>query len=185
MKNLTEKTISSKLIYEGGMVTLQVDQVELPNGKTSTRDIVKHQGSVGIAAFTDDNRILMVRQFRKALDRVILEIPAGKLEKGEDPKVCAARELEEETGYKAEKIDLISSFYTSPGYTNELKYLYKATNLIEGELNLDEDEFVELEKLTYEECLQAMKSGDICDVKTIFAIHLWEREREINEAHLC
>ena len=176
MKNLNEKTISSKVIYEGGMVTLQVDQVELPNGKTSTRDIVKHQGSVGVIAFTDDDRILMVRQFRKPLDKIILEIPAGKLEKGEDPEVCASRELEEETGYKAGKIEHLMSFYTSPGYTNELKHLYKATELRVGQVNPDEDEFVELEKLTYGECLEAVEAGEICDVKTMFAIHLWEKE---------
>lgn len=176
MKNLTEKTISSKMIYEGGMVSLKVDKVELPNGKVSTRDIVMHQGSVGVIAFTDDNRILMVRQFRKPLDKVILEIPAGRLEKGEEPQVCASRELEEETGYRAENIEHLISFYTSPGYTNELKHLYKATGLSLGQVNLDEDEFVALEKLTYEECLKGIETGDICDVKTMFAIHLWEKE---------
>ena len=173
MKKLNEKTLSSKTVYKGGMISLQVDTVELPNGNIATRDIVNHQGSVGAIAFTEDDRILMVRQFRKPLDKVILEIPAGKLEKGEDPTECALRELEEETGYKAGKVEHVSSFYTSPGYTNELKHLYKATDLMMGTLNPDEDEFVELEKLTYDDCLKAMELGDICDVKTIFAIQLW------------
>lgn len=131
MRNLNEKTISSKVVHEGGMIRVQVDKVELPNGGISTRDIVKHLGSVGVIAFTEDNRIIMVRQFRKPLEKVILEIPAGKLEKGEDPIVCASRELEEETGYRAGKMEHLLSFYASPGYTNELKHLYKATELFQ------------------------------------------------------
>lgn len=178
MKNLEEKTISTEKIFTGKIISLQVDQVQLPNGNTSAREIVKHPGAVAILAVTPEERLLLVRQFRKPLERTIYEIPAGKREKGEDPKVCAERELEEETGYKANEWKHLVSFYTSPGFADEYLHVYQASGLTRGQVNLDQDEFVELVEWTLEECLQAIQTGEICDAKTVTAIYMWQNQRD-------
>src|SRR5437762_14046140 len=116
LSRLEEKTIQTKEIYSGKVVSLQLQEVELPNGKMAKREIIKHPGAVAIIAITDENKIVMVEQFRKALEKIIVEIPAGKLEKGEEPADCARRELEEETGYECRNLELLVSFYTSPGF---------------------------------------------------------------------
>ncbi|TCS93491.1 NUDIX hydrolase [Hazenella coriacea] len=176
MKKFEEKTISSQTIFEGKVVHLQVDQVELPNGSTSFREIIKHSGAVAVFAITDENRLVLVRQFRKPLEKTILEIPAGKLEKGEDPADCAKRELEEETGYVAGQLEPMVSFYTSPGFANEYLYLFQAKELQKGQVHLDEDEFVELVELTLEECQAEIAKGTICDAKTVAAIYFWQNQ---------
>jgi ADP-ribose pyrophosphatase len=119
MSRLEEKTIHTEKIFSGKIVTLEVQEVELPNGKTSKREIIKHPGAVAVLAVTNENKLVMVEQYRKPLERAIVEIPAGKLEKGEEPAVCARRELEEETGYECESLELLVSFYTSPGFADE------------------------------------------------------------------
>ncbi|WP_042355196.1 NUDIX domain-containing protein [Bacillus rubiinfantis] len=172
MNNLTEKTLHSEEIYSGKIITVELQDVELPNGKVSKREIVKHPGAVAIIALTDDNKMIMVEQYRKALDKVIVEIPAGKLEKGEEPASCAHRELEEETGYVCESLELLTAFYTSPGFADEIIYLYVAKGLTKKEnaAAMDEDEFVNLEELTLEEALQYVKEQKIFDAKTMYAI---------------
>lgn len=172
MSSLEEKTLSTEQIFTGKVISLQVDEVELPNGKTSKREIIKHPGAVAIIALTDDKKVVMVEQYRKALERTLVEIPAGKLEKGERPEVCAIRELEEETGYECEKIDWLTSFYTSPGFADELVHLYVATGLNKkvNAAELDEDEFVNLIEVTLEEALDLMKNQKIYDAKTAYAI---------------
>jgi ADP-ribose pyrophosphatase len=179
MRDLTEKTISTQTIYEGRMIRLQLDQVLLPDGSTSQREIVKHPGAVAILAVTDEQKLVLVRQFRKPIEKTILEIPAGKLEKGEEPHLCARRELEEETGYKAKEIRHLYSFYTSPGFADECMHLYVAKGLEKGQNRLDQDEFVELVELSKEECLARIQSGEICDAKTILAILYWQNQ-EVN-----
>lgn len=174
MKNFEEKTLSSKQIYQGKVVNLQVDEVKLPNGNTSSREIVKHPGAVAVIVVTDENKLLLVRQFRKALEKTIYEIPAGKLEIGEDPASSAKRELEEETGYIAEKLEKITGFYTSPGFADEYIHLFRASPIKLGEVSLDEDEFVEKVELSLDECLAKIESGEICDAKTIYAITYWQ-----------
>lgn len=176
---MNEKTISSQTIYEGKIVTLKVDQVELPNGKTASREIVTHPGAVAVMAITDDNRMVVVRQFRKPLERTIVEIPAGKLEPGEKPDVCAHRELEEETGYTAQEMKHVASFYTSPGFADELIHLYRTDSLTAGEAKPDEDEFVELMHITVEEAQQLIASGEIRDAKTIMAVYVWQLEQRV------
>ena len=163
LPRLEEKTINSQEIFSGKVVSLHLQEVELPNGKRSMREIIKHPGAVAILALTNNRRILMVEQFRKALERTIVEIPAGKLEKGEDPASCARRELEEETGYACEKLELLTSFYTSPGFADEIVHVYLATGLSKKEnaASLDEDEFVNLEELSLDEALQYIKSKKI------------------------
>ncbi|TDL93016.1 NUDIX hydrolase [Vibrio vulnificus] len=172
MKKFEEKTLSSEKIFTGKVISLQVDDVELPDGKTGKREIIKHPGAVAIIALTAENKIIMVEQYRKALERSLVEIPAGKLEKGEEPVLSAKRELEEETGYECEKMEHIISFYTSPGFADELVHLYVAHNLKKKEnaAPLDEDEFVEMLELTLEEAQTYMDEGKIQDAKTAYAV---------------
>jgi ADP-ribose pyrophosphatase len=174
MSRLEEKTIKSQTIYEGNIIRLQLDQVTLPDGRTSQREIVKHPGAVAVVAITDENKLVLVRQFRKPLEKTILEIPAGKLEPGEDPRVCAFRELEEETGYRAEEMTPLVSFYTSPGFADEIIHLYVASGLHRGEARPDQDEFVELVELTLPEAWQRIADGEICDAKTVAAVYHWQ-----------
>ncbi|MEW9669653.1 NUDIX domain-containing protein [Ammoniphilus sp. 3BR4] len=174
MSKFHEKTIKSDLIFEGKVITLQVDEVELPNGNLSKREIVKHPGAVAVIAVTPENRIIMVRQFRKPLEKTILEIPAGKLEKGEEPLACAKRELIEETGYRASEMKFVSSFYTSPGFADEIIHIYEAQGIQAGVAQPDQDEFVDLVEVTLEEAFQYIQSGDIIDAKTVFAVYYWE-----------
>ncbi|BCU81669.1 ADP-ribose pyrophosphatase [Polycladomyces abyssicola] len=174
MSRLEEKTIKSQTIYEGNIIRLQLDQVTLPDGRTSQREIVKHPGAVAVVAITDEKKLVLVRQFRKPLEKTILEIPAGKLEPGEDPRVCAFRELKEETGYRAEEMTPLVSFYTSPGFADEIIHLYVASGLHRGEARPDQDEFVELVELTLPEAWQRIADGEICDAKTVAAVYHWQ-----------
>ncbi len=174
MISLEEKTMKSETIFEGRVIRLQIDQVKLPNGETSTREIVKHPGAVSVMALTEENKLVLVRQFRKPLEKAILEIPAGKLEPGEEPKECAFRELEEETGYRAAEMEHLFSFYTSPGFADEYLHLYQAKGLSSGKRKLDQDEFVELVELTLDECMKRVASGEICDAKTVAAVLIWQ-----------
>lgn len=172
MSSLEEKTLKTELIFSGRIIQVQVDEVELPNGKTSTRELVKHPGAVAVIAITDDNKLVMVEQYRKPLEKVIVEIPAGKLEKGEEPALCARRELEEETGYDCESLELVSSFYTSPGFADEIIHVYVAKGLTKKEnaAGLDEDEFVNVLEITLDEALEYIKEQRIFDAKTIFGV---------------
>ena len=165
--DLYEKTISEKVIHKANFMTYINVDVELPNGKIGNRDIVRHPGASAIIPFIDEDKIILVNQFRKALDRNLLEIPAGKLDKGEDPKLCAIRELVEETGYKAEEVTYLGTIATAPGFCDELIYLYKATGLSKGEKSLDDDEFTEVKVFTLEEIKEMIKNGEIIDTKTI------------------
>ena len=171
---LFEKTISSQSIYDGRIIKVKVDDVLLPNGKTAKREIVNHQGAVAVLALTNDGKLIAVRQFRKPLEKTIVEIPAGKLERGEDPLDCAKRELEEETGYQAAKYEHISSFYPSPGFAAVLLHLCLATDVTEGEVNPDEDEFVEVLHLTLDEAKELHAKEEIRDAKTVLSLFVWE-----------
>ncbi|RID89303.1 NUDIX hydrolase [Peribacillus asahii] len=172
LKKFEEKTLSSQKIFTGKVISLQVDDVELPNGKTSKREIIKHPGAVAVIAITDDGRIVMVEQYRKAMERSLVEIPAGKLEPGEEPLKTAERELEEETGYVCERMEHVISFYTSPGFADELVHVYVAHQLSKKEdaASLDEDEFVEVIELTLEEAQQYIAEEKIYDAKTAYAV---------------
>jgi ADP-ribose pyrophosphatase len=176
MNRLEEKTIKSEKIFSGRIISLQVDEVELPNGKTSKREIIKHPGAVAILPITDDGKIVMVEQYRKALERTLVEIPAGKLEKGEDPEDSARRELEEETGYVCANLDWLISFYTSPGFADEIVHVYIATGLSKKEnaAALDEDEFVNIVELSLTEAKQYIEAKKIYDAKTAYAVQYLE-----------
>lgn len=174
MKKFEEKTIASERIFTGRVISLKVDDVTLPNGEVGKREIVNHPGAVAVIAVTADNKLLVVEQYRKALERSIIEIPAGKLEPGEEPVVTARRELEEETGYSCGELTYIQTFATSPGFADEVIHLYLARDLtlLKNAAPLDEDEFVELMAITIEEAEQMMADGRIFDAKTAFAV-LW------------
>lgn len=167
---LFERTISEEYKFKGRVINLKVQQVELPNGEIAVREVVEHPGAVAIVAYLDSNTILMVEQFRKAIDRVILEIPAGKIEKGEDVKLCGIRELEEETGYKAKNLEYLGEIVTAPGFTDEYIYLYKATELSKGEVNRDDDEFINVKSYNIDSIKDMIKNGEIIDGKTIAAL---------------
>lgn len=183
MSRLEEKTIKTEKIFTGKVISLQVEDVELPNGKTSKREIIKHPGAVAVLALTDDNKIVMVEQYRKALDKIIAEIPAGKLEPGEDPRVCAGRELEEETGYGCKEIEWLISFYTSPGFADELVHLYIAKGLKKKEdaASPDEDEFVSLKEVTLDEALALLEEQKIHDAKTAYAIQYLQLQEALKK----
>lgn len=178
-----EKTIKSEQIFSGKIISLQVDDVELPNGKQSKRELIKHPGAVAVIAITDDGKIVMVEQYRKALERDVVEIPAGKLEKGEEPSLCAKRELEEETGYVCKSLDWLISFYTSPGFADELVHLYVARGLEKKEdaAPPDEDEFVTLVELTLEEALEYIEERKIYDAKTAYAVQYLQLQEALKK----
>ncbi|QED48512.1 NUDIX hydrolase [Cytobacillus dafuensis] len=183
MSRLEEKTINIEKIFTGKVISLQLEDVELPNGNTSKREIIKHPGAVAVLALTDDEKIVMVEQYRKALEKTIVEIPAGKLEPGEDPLECAKRELEEETGYDCKEMDWLISFYTSPGFADEIVHLYIAKGLVQKEnaASLDEDEFVNLIELTLEEAEQFLKEKKIYDAKTAYAVQYLQLQKALRK----
>ncbi|WP_079910767.1 NUDIX domain-containing protein [Paenibacillus sp. 32352] len=172
-KKFEEVTVSTEPIFQGKVISLQVDTVRLPNGELAKREIVKHPGAVAVLALKDD-RMLVVEQYRKPLEKSQVEIPAGKLDPGEEPLEAARRELEEETGYKAGTIRHICSFYTSPGFADEILHLYVAENLTRGEVHLDEDEFLECDSITLEQAKQYIHDRRISDAKTITAVYAWQ-----------
>ena len=182
MKKFEEKTVRSEKVFDGKVISLQVDEVELPNGKMGKREIVKHPGAVAIIALTDDGKMVVVEQYRKALEQSIIEIPAGKLEAGEAPEVTARRELEEETGYGCNKLTFLQAFYTSPGFADEIIHVFLARDLfvIENRAALDEDEFVELQEITLAEAKEMISSQKILDAKTAFAVQ-WMELHEIKK----
>lgn len=165
----TEQTLNSQLIYEGKVVKVFKDSVELSTGKKSFREFVKHSGGVVILAVKGD-KILLVKQFRYPLKEVMFELPAGKLEIGEDPFEAAKRELEEETGYCANKWTPLGYVYTSPGYSDEKLYLYKAEDLEFTHCHPDEGEIIEAFEYKYEDVLKMVDNGEINDAKTLCAL---------------
>ncbi|MFD2168889.1 NUDIX domain-containing protein [Tumebacillus lipolyticus] len=178
-EHLIEKTVSSKTIYEGKIIDLTLHTVQLPNGKEAQREVVLHPGAVTVLALTEKDTILLVKQFRKATERVLVETPAGKLERGENPLESAKRELEEETGYVASEWKHLASFYTSPGFADELMHAYVATGLTLKQQNLDEDEFIDVFEVTADQALQMIVDGEIYDAKTLTCVYWWLRERAL------
>lgn len=170
---LKETTVSTESIFQGRVISLQLDTVKLPDGTTATREIVKHPGAVAVLA-VHEGRLILVDQYRQAMGRCELEIPAGKLEPGEDPAEAAVRELQEETGYRCDKLIHLHFFYTSPGFADEIIHLYLAEQLSPGEMSLDADEFLEVQEVTLEEALDLISEGRIADAKTIMAVYIWQ-----------
>jgi len=168
-----ERTVSSEPIFQGKVISLQVDTVQLPDGATATREIVKHPGAAAVLALLDD-KMLVVEQYRKPLEKFQVEIPAGKLDPGEEPIVAAARELEEETGYRAGKLRPLNAFYTSPGFADEKLYVFIAEDLVKGQSRPDEDEFLNVEAITFEQAQAYIREEKISDAKTLLAVYAWQ-----------
>ncbi len=173
-----EKVKQVKHLYQGHILDLDLETVELPDGRLAKREIVKHQGAVAVIAITPDNKMIFIRQWRSPLRKETLEIPAGKIEANEnsDPLKTAKREMNEETRYRAQNYELLSTFYSSPGFSDEKMYLYHASELtpVEEQLPQDEDEFLNVEALSRSEINKAIKNGEICDAKTIMAVLFWQ-----------
>ncbi len=165
----TEKTINSQLIFDGRVVKLYKDKIELPTGQESYREVVKHSGGVVIFAKKED-KVLLVKQFRYPMKEVLYELPAGKLEIGEDPFEAAKRELEEEAGYCANKWTDLGYVYTSPGYSDEKLYLYMAEDLEFTHCHPDEGEILQALEYSYDDILKMIANGEINDAKTLCAI---------------
>lgn len=165
-----EKTLEEANKYNGKIIKLDVRIVELPDGNTSTREIVKHPGGVAILAFKDADTILLVEQFRNPLGDTLLEIPAGKIEPNEDIELCGRRELEEETGYRSNKFTYLGKIVTSPGFCDECIYIYKAEELYEGNIGGDEDEFINVKEIKIKKLKEMIKNGEIIDGKTISSL---------------
>ena len=167
---LTEKRLSTEQIFDGRILHIRRDLVELPDGTQSVREVVDHPGGVCILALDEENQALLVSQFRYPYDQVVRELPAGKLEYGEDPDAAAIRELKEETGAAPGEFRSLGELYPSPGYCGEIIRMYLARDLSFGEAHLDADEFLNLERIPFSQLVEQVLSGEIKDAKTIAAV---------------
>ncbi|MCA9909401.1 MAG: NUDIX hydrolase [Anaerolineae bacterium] len=165
--HVKEIILKQQPIYKGRIVDLSVVDVQLPDGKTSQREIVKHPGAVAIVALDPDQRVVLVRQYRTAAERILLEIPAGTLNPGEDPLVCAERELQQETGFFPGKLVSLGGIFVAPGYTTEYIHLFVANDLRASRLAADDDEFIEVSHVPLAEALAMIERGEICDGKSV------------------
>jgi ADP-ribose pyrophosphatase len=173
---LFEKTVEKKTLYRGRIVNVRVDSVALHNGKIVTREVVEHPGGVAVLPYDEDGTVTLVRQYRYPAQEVLLEAPAGKLEPGEDPEICGRRELHEEAGFTAKSFERLVVMQPSPGYCQELLYLYLARDLTFVGLKPDENEFLDIVKLPFSEALQMASNGQITDAKTALAILMTARK---------
>lgn len=164
---MEERTLDSKRIYEGRILALRVDRVVLHTGRETTREVVEHPDCVAIVAIDSEDNVILVRQFRQPVERVLLEIPAGAIEHGEQPIQSAIRELEEETGYIAGRMERIGGFYSSPGYSTEFLHLFIATELEHGPSRPQEDEIIEVVPIPLGQVPSLIASGEVCDAKSV------------------
>ena len=167
---MEEQTLATEKIFEGRRINLRVDRVVLPSGRETTREIAGYPNSVGIVALDADENVILVRQYRYAVVKTLLEIPAGGMEVGENPRQSAIRELEEETGYSAGSMEQIGGAYAAPGYSTEFLYLYLATGLKPGTSRNDEDEAIEVVPVPLKDIPQLIRSGELCDGKSIIGL---------------
>ncbi len=176
--DFTEKTLSEKTIFEGRIITVHVDEIELPNGKRSKREVVEHNGGVCVAALSDDGMLKFVRQYRYPYHRTLLELPAGKLEKGENPLEAGIRELEEECGVVAKNIIAMGQVYPTVAYCSEIIHLFLATGLENTNQHLDEGEFLDVIEISLEKATEMVMNGEISDSKTVALVLKTARLKE-------
>ena len=179
MSDLKESTISTTVVYKGDFLDVRRDKVLLPNGETGAREWVNHPGAVVIIPILPDGEIALIKQFRYAAGSEFIELPAGKLDSGEDPEECALRELEEEIGYRANKIKFLANIHPAIGFTNEIMGVFLAENLEKTEHNRDKDEFLEIVPTTLTEALNLVWENKITDVKSIIGL-LWLKKISIS-----
>ena len=170
---LRERKIDGTSVYVGKILSLRVDRVELPNGRVATREVVGHPGAVAILAQSAPDAVVLVRQFRYPIGEVSLELPAGKLEQGEDPLPAAHRELAEETGYTAGNMQFVMSFYSTPGFSDERMHLYLATDLKAGTPQPDDDEFIDCLTVDRSTVAHMVDKGELTDAKTLVGLLWW------------
>jgi len=170
MSNLTEHKLESQTVFAGKILTVRCDRVRLPDGREATREVVGHPGAVAVVPVTAAGEVVLVRQYRYPIGQELLEVPAGKLDKGEAPEDCAYRELEEETGYRAGRMEHLATFYTAPGFTDEIMHLYLARDLSQTAQNTDGDEFINVEYYKPAQLKALLADKKIIDAKTIVGI---------------
>ena len=175
-----EKTLTSRLVYAGRAVKLRVDTVQMPGGRETTREIVEHDDCVAIIAIDADDNVLLVNQFRKPIEKELLEIPAGGIDSGEDAEAAVRRELQEETGYLPGKLEKLAGFYSAPGYCTEYLYLYLATDLTPSQLYAEDTEGISLIRVPVSQIPELITSGRICDAKSIAGLLAF---LELRQAH--
>lgn len=168
----SEPTIESKFVFHGRILDLRVDTVQLPSGRTTTREIAEHSSSVCIVPVDEYGNVIMVRQYRKAVELDLLELPAGGIDEGEVVDAAVLRELQEEIGYTSGTLRHLSSFWVSPGWCTEFMHAYLATDLIVSKLDADDDEYITVERIPFEEAVSKIESGEIQDGKSISALLL-------------
>ena len=173
-----EKTLSSRLIYDGRAVRLRVDRVRMPSGRETTREIVEHGDCVAIIALDAEDNVLLVEQYRTPVAKKLLEIPAGGIEPGEDPEDCVRREMREETGFLPQKLERLGGFYSAPGYSTEYLHLYLATELVSSPLQAEDSESIKLIRVRLGEVPALIASGAICDAKSIAGLLVFLGYRE-------
>ncbi|AGL01362.1 NUDIX domain-containing protein [Desulfoscipio gibsoniae] len=173
---MPEKIIESEKVFTGRVIAVRKDRIQLPDGGKSIREVVSCADAVAVVALTDGGEVLMVKQYRHPAGKELWEIPAGKIEAGEYPLHCAQRELEEETGYRAQNWRQVYSFYTSPGFCTEQLHLFLASDLTKYDQKLDQDEFIEVEKIPLSEAVQMAGKGKIVDAKTIIGLLAADRD---------
>ena len=168
--DFSEKTVKQDYIFKGEVINLRVDTVTTPGGNTATRELVEHPGGVCVVPLDENENVIMEWQYRRPFDTNTFEIPAGKLNRGEDPLVCGKRELEEETGMCAREFIYLGKMYPTPGFCYEVVHMYLARGLYEGQLHRDEDEFMEIERVPLTDLVDKVLSGEIVDAKTCLAL---------------
>ncbi len=173
-----EKTLSSKSIYRGRTVNLRVDEIRMPSGRESTREVVEHREVVAIVAIDRDDNVLLVRQFRHPVGKELLEVPAGGIDAGEGPAEAVRREMQEETGYRPEKMERLGGFYSAPGFCTEYLHLYLATDLTSSQLYAEDTEIIRLERVPIDEIPELITSGRIEDAKSIAGLLTYLEQRK-------
>ena len=170
MDTLKETKLESRAVFDGALLHVRKDEVLLPNGKTSVREYIEHPGAVALVAYLENGDVLLLNQFRYPLQKVFIELPAGKIDPGETPEETGLRELEEETGYRATNLKFLTTIHPCIGYSDEVIHIYEAFDLVKGEQHTDDNEFLECFSLPFDEALKKVVAGEITDVKTMIAL---------------
>jgi ADP-ribose pyrophosphatase len=174
-----EETLASQLVYQGRAVRLRVDTVKTSGGRETTREIVEHSDCIAVIAVDAEERVLLVKQFRKAVEGELLEIPAGGIDPGESPEDAVSREMREETGYLPRRVEKLGGFYSAPGYSTEYLYLYLATDLVSSRLFAEDTEGISLVRVSLKQIPELISSGAICDAKSIAGLLTYLKYRKV------